>query len=1641
MSPALVRFVSVSLLFLAFAGCIEAQTDPDPQLGMRPYDGFDAGKIDQISTTTGGLAVDIPLISYPQRGGNLKLDFALHYQNSGAFANYQCFLGHCSYVWYPRGSGFKIIDVESMGIAGTTGSDNNVPWTVSQIVDGRGSSHIVASVGSTQESLDATQLQLNSTGIITPDGVLITPNKTCNTSQTPYAIQYGIGCEAPLREDTNGNEITFSSSTGWTDTLGRSIPNPATTSTSACPTGPLQVTSATLWNLPGLAGGTYGITFCYVTVPTTIGFGQGAFTVNSTQLQTVILPNSTTWSFQYDSFGNLSQITFPTGGTLAYTWGNFTCGSTGRVVNPVVGTRTLNSVYGYPGANTWTYNLASCNQTIPSTSSLIVTDPLGNDTVHNATSLGTTILSANFYENQTLYYQGSHTTGTLLETVNTTYSSVQAQLANTFPSEVFEVLPTQVTTVWPNGLQSQVIYSYDTGHTFTCPDPRFAGGAFTYGKVTSQSEYDYGSGSAGSLLRRTNRAYMAFSGPNSSSYLANNLLSLPYTVQVLDGGGTQRAYTTYAYDGSSLVSSGITTQHSSTSPAGTYRGNPTSILEWLNTTGGYLTTSHTYFDTGMLDIATDPRSNSTTYTYSSTYVGGYPTTVTNALNQSISRTFDFNTGLVTSTTDANNQVTSFQYDSMLRRLQITHPDLGQTTACYTDEGGTTCSKSTPPFEVVATALGSPSPNIIKTTVYDGLGRLIQTQLSDPDCATGDITATTYDGLGRVASVSNPYCTTSDPTYGVTTTSYDPLGRVTKVVAQDNSSATMSYSGNCVMVTDPAGKARKSCSDGIGRLTQVFEDPNSLNFETDYVHDALNNLLCVAQKGINTGTFGGCGSIPASWRPRNFTFDSLSRLLTASNPESGTISYAYDADGNVITKTAPAPNQTGSATVTTCFGTWSGSSCDGLGYDALNRLTRKSYSDGTTPTAFFTYDQASNWGTTLTNPIGRLTEAWTGTSCCATGGAAIFSYDAMGRVVINNQFTPAISYRPISYTYDLAGNMTTFTDGVYDTFTQTFDAAGRVTQITSNWVDSQHPATLATVDPNVGYWPTGTLRKVALGNGLTDTAAYNNRLQPCRYNVNSSGSALAACSDAIPSGNLQDFNYSFGSSGTNNGNIASMVATGTQAFNRSYAYDSLNRLSALSSPSDPAGCTGLSWTYDPWGNQTDQTVTSGNCLSLHVTVGTNNRINVAPYQYDAAGNMIQDASHQYFYDAENHLIQVDGAAGYCSSGSGTAATACYAYDALGRRVHKATASAQTDYIYNLDSQVISEANSSTWLNVYLHLNGTLFAQYTLGAPRTDFIHTDHLGSARLVTAFVPGTPPTYSVYDSMDYLPFGEQIAGSSATTHKFTSKERDSESGLDNFGARYNSSSLGRFMSPDPGNAGVVNADPQSWNAYAYVRNNPVNLTDPTGAVFCRAATEVEQNQGVTQVCDVTDAEYVNSSKEQQAAYDKAGYTHSDCSCDTNADKAAWAERRGNVSNDYVGDALVVVASFFGLEGLFYPQLHPDSGGRLPQDVDRQNDYPEPPAANNGNGTIGTNPNQRAALTRDIEQARQEGATDIRVNQEQTDAQGVRVGQNRPDLQYTDRNGIRHYIEYDQDPASGAAHAQRIQANDPAGVVQTKRVK
>jgi RHS repeat-associated protein len=121
---------------------------------------------------------------------------------------------------------------------------------------------------------------------------------------------------------------------------------------------------------------------------------------------------------------------------------------------------------------------------------------------------------------------------------------------------------------------------------------------------------------------------------------------------------------------------------------------------------------------------------------------------------------------------------------------------------------------------------------------------------------------------------------------------------------------------------------------------------------------------------------------------------------------------------------------------------------------------------------------------------------------------------------------------------------------------------------------------------------------------------------------------------------------------------------------------------------------------------------------------------------------------------------------------------------------------------------------------------------------EWLLTDQLGTPRVVF----DKSGTLANVKRHDYLPFGEDLsAGIGGRTsaqgydaadgvrQKFTSKERDNETGLDYFLARYYSSTQGRFTSVDPENAGANPADPQSWNGYTYARNSPLVYSDPDG--------------------------------------------------------------------------------------------------------------------------------------------------------------------------------------------------------------------
>ena len=851
-------------------------------------------------------------------------------------------------------------------------------------------------------------------------------------------------------------------------------------------------------------------------------------------------------------------------------------------------------------------------------------------------------------------------------------------------------------------------------------------------------------------------------------------------------------------------------------------------------TNGSLVSSKLYYDTGEVQQSTDPCLYKTTYQYNSAspYYGAYLTKVTNQLSQSTSYGYDSNTGAVTSITDPNSQPTYKQYDILTRLTQVTYPDNGSTSYCYTDMGGSTCTQAGAPYKVVITKAITSSPvlNETSTIVFDGLGRLSQTQLNS-DSPTTSYTQTTYDALGRKYQVYNP--TRCNPpttncgegTWGYTTYNYDPLNRVTSVVEQDGSSTvSTSYTGRATEVSDEGNGTRSvqriSQVDGLGRLTNVCEVTTSTTwagttstpaacgldispatgFLTSYQYDALNNLTTVTQGGLNG---------------RSFQYDSLSQLTTAQNPESGKTTYAYDVDGNVTQRTAPKPNQTGSATVATTYA-----------YDKLNRLTGKTYNDGSTPSASFSYDQTAAWNEPLTNSIGRLTETITDNNLAE----ALFSYDPMGRVTTQFQCTPltcGTTSIVFFFGYDLLGDLTSsYNDGDNITYTNTYDGAARLTSVKSNLSDSQHPGTLITLG---NFTPFQKSQQVTLGNGIVEILAYTNRnqIQSTSESPNIYGYSILNGSTI---GYAPDGNILYSNDGAN-GNWA-------------YTYDDLNQLTKGVCSANCPATTGVQYTYDRYGNRWQESVT-GSGIQPSYTFNAYNHITGGGIVYDAAGNVTNDGFHVYFYDAENRIVQVDGTVGQCSS-----ATACYVYDAEGHRV-RATVSGQTrDFLYDLSGRTIDEfvPGGTYWLGTWLrggaYAGGLHIATYANST--TEFDNSEWLSTFR-VRSDVSG-----NVLETCTSLPFGEDLTctGAEVTPIHFTGKERDAESGLDNFGARYDASSMGRFMTPDwasnPEDVPYANfGNPQSLNLYAYALNNPLKLVDTDGHDLVVAA---ELQNTVTQL-------------------------------------------------------------------------------------------------------------------------------------------------------------------------------------------------
>jgi RHS repeat-associated protein len=838
---------------------------------------------------------------------------------------------------------------------------------------------------------------------------------------------------------------------------------------------------------------------------------------------------------------------------------------------------------------------------------------------------------------------------------------------------------------------------------------------------------------------------------------------------------------------------------------------------------------YTYNNNGNLLTMTDSRNIHTSYVYGDSY-HPYPTeiheadgryefngdVITNGTENQRDWQFkwDAATGLLLWEKDVNNNITTWaQYDVRGRQIALhegapsyNSPGIRQTHTIYNDSPVTRTV-------TVAKDLETAGDQKVKfRTTMDNLGRVWRTESTDDNDSSESMGIQTKNfervvsGAGTYKLTSNPFRGT-DGNIGWTRTKLDQMNRTVEVAYFDLSQNILPYpwgtpdcENNCtgkatsvystiingqsppkrlstVTITDEAGKTRMLGRDGLNRLVQVTEAGST---DTYYEHDGLDNLIWVDQRG----------------QTRSFTFSSLGRLLSATNPENGTQSYAYDANGNV---TSRSENQTVGVTMT---------------YDYLNRIKTKTYTDGT-PEVIYQYGSGIllNEDCPASYAAGRLVSISNSLSNNPVSSYTYNCYDALGRVLVSTQRTANISYN-FRYSYQ-AGYLQS----------ETYPG-GRVAGYSATNRGLPKSVSSSGITGNAtSYTASGAPGQIEYGNGVIEKRGYNNQLQMAWLEVIKSGTTILSLSNGyapVPAKNY--------------GNLYSQtIVYPGNSQTQNYDYDAFNRISSFSE----AGKS-RTYRYDDWGNPWVENNTTGlpptNMPTVSNTYASNRRTNDPNSQknqeYDERGNQttygpitLADNTTRAKLTLE---YNVDNLQKSMTDGINTSER--YTYDGEGRRVMKET--------WN---------NSKSWEGfpgrkiIYVYdVFGRLMAEYSTsrGTVERRYQTTDQLGSIRLVT------DSAGDVVHRFDYFPFGEEIPyginGRSAgyptisgsddgQSMKFTGKERDAETGLDYFGFRYYSGAQGRWTSPDQPFADQHPEDPQSWNLYGYVRNSPLRYVDPNG--------------------------------------------------------------------------------------------------------------------------------------------------------------------------------------------------------------------
>ena len=506
---------------------------------------------------------------------------------------------------------------------------------------------------------------------------------------------------------------------------------------------------------------------------------------------------------------------------------------------------------------------------------------------------------------------------------------------------------------------------------------------------------------------------------------------------------------------------------------------------------------------------------------------------------------------------------------------------------------------------------------------------------------------------------------------------------------------------------------------------------------------------------------------------------------------------------------------------------------------------------------FGYDQEYPWqiSTNENNPVGHLN--WVTATLGATNLITWTSndYDQRGQLLgyaicpgVNAQSCPGAN-TAAAYAYNLDESLNAIgvlgSNGAFNGQAQyeyfNYDNAGRLNTLsTSIWVDLSGNVLTSTAFTGLTYYPGGAVQ--------TANLAIDPATQIPGISLSRTFDKRGRLIGETDTNSQQQTVYTYSVNYDGNGNVTGYndSAAGTWTTTN----DALHRLLGVSGTVAGVAYT-VQETYDHFGNRNVETVTSGSnqmqpSSYLHFSAG-NNRADEGIY--DGAGNPISDGTNNYLYDAENRICAVQ------QSISGGLIGYLYAPD--GTRLGKGNL---TSFSCDLTRNGMLTSNGLVLTNVYilgpqgeqleetdgnmnlLHFNsfwdGKVLGTYngtSLAQTNWHFTLNDWLGTKRVITNSDGGYSTSFFNGPFGDYLT--QSGTGSDPSEHHFTGKERDVESGLDYFPARYYNANLGRFLTPDYNAADddldpVPYADldnPQSLNLYSYVQNNPLSHKDADG--------------------------------------------------------------------------------------------------------------------------------------------------------------------------------------------------------------------